>query len=458
MNLAPFIVFFLIRYLRKTLKTFSPNPVWEKRLLWAMYATIALFVLTVVFSNFDKAKWLWHIAQFTLIGVTIKLPEFAHARKIMWGVVPLIVLSFISDLVKDFANDIYLLVDSYMDIAGAVAITWMLAMIVISNRQTKLLEKERAKRLEEEERHRLVEAQKLQLEHLVAERTVELTRQKEELQNALIELQSTQKQLIQSEKMASLGELTAGIAHEIQNPLNFVNNFSEVSAELVNEMKEELQAKNESAVTVILQDLEQNLQKITHHGKRADAIVKGMLLHSRSSTGIKEPTDINALADEYLRLSYHGLRAKDKSFNATMKVEFDEKIGTINIITQDIGRVLLNLFTNAFYSITEKKKAQRVEGTQKFEPTVSVTTKLITNGSTGAERTVMISVKDNGTGIPQEVLDKIYHPFFTTKPTGDGTGLGLSISYDIIKAHGGEIKVETKDGEGAEFIISLPIN
>jgi signal transduction histidine kinase len=240
--------------------------------------------------------------------------------------------------------------------------------------------------------------------------------------------------------------------------LNFVNNFSEVSAELVNEMKEELQAKNESAVTVILQDLEQNLQKITHHGKRADAIVKGMLLHSRSSTGIKEPTDINALADEYLRLSYHGLRAKDKSFNATMKVEFDEKIGTINIITQDIGRVLLNLFTNAFYSITEKKKAQRVEGTQKFEPTVSVTTKLITNGSTGAERTVMISVKDNGTGIPQEVLDKIYHPFFTTKPTGDGTGLGLSISYDIIKAHGGEIKVETKDGEGAEFIISLPIN
>ncbi len=274
----------------------------------------------------------------------------------------------------------------------------------------------------------------------------EIEVQKKNVEETLAELKSTQTQLIQSEKMASLGELTAGIAHEIQNPLNFVNNFSEVSSELVAEMKDELQKGNYEDVTAIANDVIQNLEKINHHGKRADAIVKGMLQHSRSSGGVKEPTDINALCDEYLRLSYHRLRAKDKSFNATIKTDFDNSIGNINIIPQDIGRVVLNLLTNAFYAVDEKKKQQANE----YDPAVSIQTKKINNN-------VEISVTDNGNGIPQKVLDKIFQPFFTTKPTGQGTGLGLSLSYDIVKAHGGELKVETKEGQGSTFIIQLPI-
>ncbi len=279
-----------------------------------------------------------------------------------------------------------------------------------------------------------------------------LTKQKEEIQNTLFKLEATQKQLIQSEKMASLGELTAGIAHEIQNPLNFVNNFSDVSTELVDEMNAEIAKGNLEDAKQIAEDLRQNLEKINHHGKRAGDIVKGMLQHSRSSSATKEPTDINKLADEYLRLAYHGLRAKDKSFNATMKTDFDETIGNINIIPQDIGRVILNLITNAFYVVDEKKKS----GIENYEPTVTVSTSRSPLPGRGAGGEVKIMVKDNGNGIPQKILDKIFQPFFTTKPTGQGTGLGLSLSYDIVKAHGGELKVETKEGEGSEFIIQLP--
>jgi two-component system, NtrC family, sensor kinase len=266
------------------------------------------------------------------------------------------------------------------------------------------------------------------------------------IETAYQELKSTQSQLIQSEKMASLGELTAGIAHEIQNPLNFVNNFSDVNKELLTEMNEGIDNGNFTEVKAISKDVIDNEEKINYHGKRADAIVKGMLQHSRSSTGVKETTNINALADEYLRLSYHGLRAKDKDFNATMKTDFDNSIGKINIIPQDIGRVLLNLYNNAFYAVNERFKAKGLG----YEPTVSVSTR-----KTGNQ--VSISVRDNGNGIPQKIVDKIFQPFFTTKPTGQGTGLGLSLSYDIVKAHGGEIKAETKEGEGAAFIIQLPV-
>jgi len=265
------------------------------------------------------------------------------------------------------------------------------------------------------------------------------------LEETLANLKSTQAQLIQSEKMASLGELTAGIAHEIQNPLNFVNNFSDVNTELIDELKNELAIGDTQSANEIADDIKDNEQKINHHGKRADAIVKGMLQHSRTNSGQKESTDINALTDEYLRLAYHGLRAKDKSFNATLKTDFDEGIGNINIVSQDIGRAILNLITNAFYAVTEKKK----ETGDGYEPTVSVSTKK-------RNSKVEIIVKDNGNGIPQKILDKIFQPFFTTKPTGQGTGLGLSLAYDIIKAHGGEIKVETKGGDGSEFIIQLP--
>ena len=245
--------------------------------------------------------------------------------------------------------------------------------------------------------------------------------------------------------MASLGELTAGIAHEIQNPLNFVNNFSEVNKEMLVELNQELERGNLKEVESIAKDLIENEEKINHHGRRADAIVKAMLQHSRSGTGTREATDINALAGEYLRLSYHGLRAKEKTFNARLETAFDPSIGLIQVVPQDIGRVLLNLYNNAFYAVMEKKKTQGED----YEPTISVSTKK-------TNHKIIITVRDNGNGIPQKVKDKIFQPFFTTKPTGQGTGLGLSLSYDIVKAHGGEIRMQTSEGEFTEFEIQLP--
>ena len=307
---------------------------------------------------------------------------------------------------------------------------------------------------QEQEKQQILSSQNETLEKQVAERTSEVVarnkeieKQRDQVSNTLADLRAAQNQLIQSEKMASLGELTAGIAHEIQNPLNFVNNFSEVNKELLSEMKEEIEMGNLEDAKSIAGTLIENQEKITYHGKRAGAIVKGMLQHSRSSSGIKEPTDISALTDEYLRLAYHGLRAKDKAFNATLKTSFDEAIGTVNVVQQDIGRAILNLLNNAFYAVNERKEKNTADG---YEPTVSVSTMK-------RDSEVLISIKDNGNGIPQKVLDKIFQPFFTTKPTGQGTGLGLSLSYDIVKAHGGRLTTETTEGEGSTFFIELPL-
>ncbi|WP_175418890.1 sensor histidine kinase [Aureibaculum algae] len=277
------------------------------------------------------------------------------------------------------------------------------------------------------------------LEEKVKERT-------NELEASIEDLKATQSQLIQSEKMASLGELTAGIAHEIQNPLNFVNNFSEINVELIDEMQEELKAGNPEEAIEISNDIKENQKKINHHGKRADSIVKGMLKHSRNTSGEKEPTNINAIADEYLRLAYHGLRAKDKSFNATLNTDFDESIGLINVAGQDMGRVILNLITNALHAISPNSKMP--EKTVK-DPTIWISTKKVGDQ-------VIIKIKDNGSGIPKEIVDKIFQPFFTTKPSGQGTGLGLSMSYDIVRSHGGDLKVESQEGEGTTFTISIP--
>ena len=287
--------------------------------------------------------------------------------------------------------------------------------------------------------------------NLAKERELEQAREIKKAYDALemahTNLKATQQQLIHSEKMASLGELTAGIAHEIQNPLNFVNNFSEVSRELIDEMKEEIKKQDLAEVDAIAEDLKQNLEKIHHHGNRAGNIVKGMLQHSRSSNGQKEPTDLNALADEYLRLAYHGLRAKDKSFNAEMRTDFEGSLGKVDVVPQDIGRVLLNLLTNAFHAVSERKGSAPAG----YAPTVWVTTRKTGNG-------VEISVRDNGGGIPESIRGKIFQPFFTTKPTGEGTGLGLSMSYDIVtKGHGGTLKVKTAEGGGSEFIVNLPV-
>ncbi|GAA4394789.1 hypothetical protein GCM10023187_00970 [Nibrella viscosa] len=280
------------------------------------------------------------------------------------------------------------------------------------------------------------------LEEKVEQRTAKL-------QESLTTLRATQAQLIQKEKLASLGELTAGIAHEIQNPLNFVNNLSEVSQELVEELEEERtkEQRDEELETELIIDLKDSLQKITHHGRRADSIVKGMLQHSRASTGEKQPTDLNQLADEYLRLAYQNLRAKDQTFTADLRLKLDPALGQVNVAPQDMGRVLLNLYNNAFYAVQEKAKSLQDPA---YQPQIEVRTQAV-NGK------VSLRVADNGTGIPPEILSKIYQPFFTTKPTGEVTGLGLSLSYDIItKGHGGTMEVESREGEGSEFVIQLP--
>ncbi|WP_353485245.1 ATP-binding protein [Haliscomenobacter sp.] len=314
----------------------------------------------------------------------------------------------------------------------------------------------------EQEKQQILATQNETLEHQVAERT-------EALNHSLETLKATQAQLIQSEKLASLGELTAGIAHEIQNPLNFVNNFAEVSAEMLDEMEEELDKGDTQEAKAIAADLQKNLQKINHHGQRASSIVKGMLEHSRSSSGVKEPTNLNALADEYLRLAYHGLRAKDSSFNATMETHFDPDLPHVEVIPQDIGRVLLNLINNAFYAVAERSRSAVAERSRStvnqrdkaietlhatslpYQPTVTITTRKLENA-------IEIRVQDNGNGIPDAIKDKIFQPFFTTKPTGQGTGLGLSLAYDIVtKGHGGTLEMDSKDNIGSTFIISLPM-
>jgi len=330
---------------------------------------------------------------------------------------------------------------SWLSIPIAVAIYSGLD-IALTNRslQEKLTEVEQLSL----EKQQILKDQNETLEREVAERTAEL--------------KASQAQLIQSEKLASLGELTAGIAHEIQNPLNFVNNFAEVSAEMLDDMKADLQAGKTAEAAEIADDLQVNLQKINHHGQRASAIVKGMLEHSRASTGVKAPTDLNALADEYLRLAYHGLRAKDSTFNATMETHFDPDLPRVEVIPQDIGRVLLNLINNAFYAVNEKAK-QGIEG---YQPMVIVSTRLrltsaeLSNRRSATESAIEISIQDNGNGIPDAIKDKIFQPFFTTKPTGQGTGLGLSLAYDIVtKGHGGSIEVNSVPNEGTEFVIRL---
>lgn len=348
--------------------------------------------------------------------------------------------------------------ENSMQIGSALEVV-LLSMALADRINIYKKEKEQAqveKLLSMEENKKLIEEQNLMLERKVEDRTLELKKTNKELLLAMENLKAAQAQLVQTEKMASLGEVTAGIAHEIQNPLNFINNFSEVSVEIAGELKDEINKiqilKNEKTnVETLLEDLIQNQQKINNHGKRADAIVKGMLQHSRASTGKKELTDINALTDQYFRLSYHGIRAKDKTSDAVIETHFDEDLPKINVIPEDVGRVLLNLFTNAFYSVTEKR---RLKG-EGYQALISVTTRHVTlpSGNPGAE----LRVKDNGMGIPQKVLNKIYQPFFSTKPTGQGTGLGLSISFEIVtKVHAGFINVESKEGEFAEFTVLLP--
>ena len=437
---------------------------------WA-YWSLLLLIIPAFIINIWQYDWGWHIAadimitlfELNIARVTIKAVQ--KKKKGAWliagGAICCLVLFVLFVSTISIRPDLPMLANLFLVFSGlSIPITTSIYLglnfgFISNTLKQKLNEVNELsqKNLEQEkEKQQILYVQNETLEKQVSERTGQLSK-------SLEELKSTQSQLIQAEKMASLGELTAGIAHEIQNPLNFVNNFSEVNKEMLEELKaERLKPKVERDETLedeLINDVIANEEKINHHGKRAGDIVKGMLQHSQSSTGVKEPTDINALVDEYLRLSYHGLRAKDKNFNAELKTDFDETIGKINIIPQDIGRVLLNLFNNAFYAVNEQKSRNFIS----YEPTVSVTTRKYGNQ-------LIITVSDNGNGIPQNVVNKIFQPFFTTKPTGQGTGLGLSLSYDIIKAHGGEIKVESRvdegnpgsSGKGTEFIIVLPVS
>lgn len=453
----------ILRYYRKCFNKDAIIPGhWKKLYFASTVFAIVLLLVSIIFSDGRFIfSWISHIFLFAIIYKGYSSPELRNARSALNAFLPVSILYFVIDIITAINKIFYKAWENYFDAACFFALLWMIAMLIIARKQRNALEKERLKTEEAERVNKITEKLKAGLEVQVSERTAELTAQKEELEHTLVELKATQAQLIQSEKMASLGELTAGIAHEIQNPLNFVNNFSEVNSELITEMKTALANGDVTEAVSIAKDIDENEKKIIYHGKRADAIVKGMLQHSRSSSGVKEPTDINALCDEYLRLAYHGLRAKDKGlpagqagFNATMKTDFDNTIGNINIIPQDIGRVVLNLLTNAFYAVNEKKK----QASGHYEPTVSISTKRIPlPGNTGAAK-VEIKVSDNGNGIPKMIADKIFQPFFTTKPTGQGTGLGLSMSYDIVtKGHAGNLKVESKEGEGSQFIIILNI-
>ena len=446
LSVASFVVSLVITDRIWRFTKLNKLPHFEKLFKYALYFSVGLFAVEAILSAESYTLWIWHIFLVSLIVFVLKQEEFRILRMFILAFAPFVLVSVSSDLVELISNEMFKSVESYFKSATALSFMWMAAIMFSQNRQNKAAEKERIKRQHEDELNRAIAIRKVELEVLVTERTAELTQQKEELESALTELRTTQSQLIQSEKMASLGELTAGIAHEIQNPLNFVNNFSEVSTELLEEMQDEMNKGNTSEALQIIADLKTNLEKINVHGKRADSIVKGMLMHSRASTGQKEPTDINALADEYLRLAYHGLRAKDKSFNAKFETDFDLNIFKINAIPQDIGRVMLNLLTNAFYAVDEKRKKLG----ETFQPTVSISTKRV-----GSD--VIIKVTDNGNGIPDKVVDKIFQPFFSTKPTGAGTGLGLSMCYEIItKGHGGKIEVESDDGEGTAMIVTIP--
>ncbi|MBS1746798.1 MAG: histidine kinase [Bacteroidetes bacterium] len=444
----------LLKYIRDNLKTKTTMPEWDKKISLGIYINLGLLFASAIHGNvisvvFDVMGFLILAGLLYFIYKEEKLQQF---KFLVIAIAPYLVVTFIGWMVKLISKSFYKDNDNLISSIETFSVLWGVGVWLVTRKQQKELSRVKEKALEEEQNNKVISAMKAQLEVQVAERTAELTKQKEELENTLHELKSTQAQLIQSEKMASLGELTAGIAHEIQNPLNFINNFSEVNNELIEEYRTEGTTMSEEDKESLLSDIVQNNEKIAYHGKRADAIVKGMLQHSRKSTGTKEPTDINALCDEYLRLAFHGLRAKDKSFNAKFISDFDPTVGKINVVAQDIGRVILNLINNAFYAVSEKLK-QQIPG---YEPTVTIKTNK-QPATDGNRSMVIIRVIDNGNGIPKNIIDKIFQPFFTTKPTGQGTGLGLSLSYEIItQGHGGELKVETKENEGTTFIIMLP--
>jgi two-component system NtrC family sensor kinase len=425
-------------------------PRWNRVLgwLWAPAAITFLLTATLQYKNPHLDDIYLLFTSTVIVATLLKIWDYRPARIVLLGLFPLMLTRLINVALPLLGYQLLPFAKTLFKMWSGVDAYWFFAMLFLARGQKNNMLKQEKLRAEEAQAQQQVAAQNAELERLVAERTATLTQQATELQAALAELRTTQAQLIQSEKMASLGELTAGIAHEIQNPLNFVNNFADVSAELVAELEEEQTrpAPDAGLEDELLTDLKQNLLKISQHGQRASSIVRGMLAHSRTSTGERLPTDLNIIADEYLRLAYHGLRAKDKSFNATLQTDFAAILPLVQAVGPDIGRVLLNLFNNAFYAVQKRQQT----GEPGYVPTVRVTTRR-------AGDDVEVRVRDNGLGIPEAVRQKIFQPFFTTKPSGEGTGLGLSLSHDIVvKGHGGTLSVESQEGEFTEFSVRLP--
>ena len=449
--LAP-MAYGIVRGLSKFLDLPQRLPRWSQLLNYIWVPAAVLFVLGAFFKLRSPLmnEGYWLLVLLAVLAVLVAVRDYRPAQTLLFAMAPFMVYEVLEIVLEDTAGLIPKRYDGFMDNTQGFVIIWLITFIFIARSQKKALEKGRLLREEEEKAKRLIEAQNVELERLVMERTAALTQQADELRSTLVELKATQAQLVQSEKMASLGELTAGIAHEIQNPLNFVNNFADVSVEMLGELREEqARPQRDSGLEAdLLNDINQNLQKIHYHGQRAASIVKGMLEHSRASTGERQPTDINHLTEEYLRLAYQGLRAKDKTFNATLTTDFAPALPLVEAVGADLGRVLLNLFSNAFYAVRQHQHQRPNETT--YVPTVTVSTRQV-------EDMVEIRIRDNGLGIPEAVRNKIFQPFFTTKPAGEGTGLGLSLSYDIVtKGHGGTLTVESQEGQGAEFIIILP--
>jgi len=470
MNLNPGLLFaiplcwLLVRGVRKFADTPRRLPAWDRRLRWYWVPAVVLFAGAAVLGR--KIDWLDDayllLVVSALVLVLLRVSAYRPVRTLLLAGLPLygwlcVQLTLLITHTRFIGRS-----DGWFNSLNKFLLLWLVAFFFVARKQKANAERERVEREAQELERQRITAQNVELEQQVAERTAALLEQAEALRQTVTELTTTQAQLVQAEKMASLGELTAGIAHEIQNPLNFVNNFAEVSTELVAELADEQlrPARDFGLEAELLTDLKQNLLKISQHGQRAASIVRGMLEHSRTSSGERTPTDLNQLADEYLRLAYHGLRAKDKSFNATLLPDFEPGLPPVAVVAQDVGRVLLNLLTNAFYAVRQRQQQSQPHnqmqgqpaagGEAGYAPTVGVRTRRV-----GTQ--VEIRVTDNGTGIPAEVQAKIFQPFFTTKPTGEGTGLGLSLSYDIItKGHGGTLSVESEPGRGSTFTIALP--
>ncbi len=441
----------LVYGMRKLLDTPNRLPDWD-RWLARLWLPAAVFVALGILWGGSVMNWFDDLllagALATAVAVGWQLRAYSPAVWVVAGLAPFAAYHLLEVLLRLTGTNLIRNLDKGGNLE-VLLLCWTGVCFLIFRSKKKSLDAEAKRRLEAEQEQRRIESQNHTLEYEVNQRTAALSRQTDALRTTLQELQDTQDQLIQAEKMASLGELTAGIAHEIQNPLNFVNNFAEVSSELAQELAEERArpTRDPELEAELLADLKQNMQKISQHGQRAASIVRGMLEHSRASNGERTLTDLNALADEYLRLAYHGLRAKDKSFNATLQTDFAPVLPLVEAVSQDLGRVLLNLFTNAFYAVRKRQQA----GEAGYAPTVSVRTAFI-------NREVNVVVQDNGTGIPQAVQARIFQPFFTTKPSGEGTGLGLSLSHDIVvQGHGGSLDVASQEGVGTTFTVRLPV-